>query len=508
MRRRIIVGFALALIYATFVLLIPHDTPRVIGLESDLTMMYINGAAAVDNMFAGHWSAGQPNLLWPDINPFTAHGLGYPIVLWTFAWPFTDPVPAWSYFTAAKLVSILASMAVIVLTVLWLGWFPGCIAVVSLFTRPLFFRLSYSGCTDLFVVALLLWAAYCLFRQRFMVAGLLYALAVLSRYEYLILLPFVALLIVKNPTPKEALATADDSQVADAGLRSGLMLAGRTLASFLIPILVLLAANVHIVGMPAANRGNLAIHFLEEIQYGYQLTETVMEKYPSFWSILSADPGRTFNILTRDLWKTTAGLVTAQVVPVLFVGAVFCLFRRRDNRTWILFAALSAHYLALNVFMSQSVNERFFILEIIVLTWLGSSVFQHIKRWYLLALIPFLVLGLQQLGREINTQTQRNTDGFLVLREAMRADQTILSMRPQLAFVAGTHWHYWKPGIENIHLYCVENQIDYLLWSSQEVFHQREFRDKFSSSRSAFPEFSTVHADSNSGILFKVNRLQ
>ncbi len=506
MRKRIVIGLVLALLYATFVLLIPHHTPRLIGLESDLTMMYINGAAAVDNMFAGQGSRRQLDLLWPDINPFTAHGLGYPIVLWMFSRPFSDPVPAWSYFTASKLVSVLAAMAVIVLTVLWLGWFPGCIAVVSLATSPLFFLLSYSGCTDLFVVALLLWAAYCLFRRRLMVAGLLYALAIISRYEYLILLPFAAWLIVMNPTPKEALATAEDSQVADSGLRSRLMLAGRTLASFLIPVLVLLAANFHIVGMPISNRGNLAIHFLEEVQYGYQLTETVMEKYPSYWSILSADPGRTFNILTRDLWKTTVDLVTAQVVPVLFVGAVFCLFRRRDNRAWILFAALSAHYLALNVFMSQSVNERFFILEIIVLTLLGSSVFRHVRRWYLLALIPFLVIELQQLGQEINTQTHRNTDSYLVLRDALSTDKTIFSMRPQLAFVAGTHWRLWKPGTEKIHQYCVENKIDFLLWSSQEVFHLREFRGKFSSTRAALPEFSTVLADSNIGILFRVNR--
>ncbi len=86
MKKRITIGFTLGLIYITFVLLVPHNTPRRNGLETDLTMMYINGAAAIDNVIADRSSTVQAGLLWPDIKPFKAHGIGYPLVIWLASW--------------------------------------------------------------------------------------------------------------------------------------------------------------------------------------------------------------------------------------------------------------------------------------------------------------------------------------------------------------------------------------------------------------------------------------
>ncbi len=506
MKKRALLGFVLAVAYAVFILLFPHATPRLTGLETDLTMMYVNGASALGDLIAGRGATARDSLLWPDVNPFLAHGLGYPLALWVFALPLSNPVPAWSYFTAAKLVSILAAAAVIVLAFVWLGRLPGCVAVAALATSPLFFRLSYLGCTDLFAAALVLWAAFCLAGNRSLPGGILYALAVVSRYEYLLFLPFVIWWIFRDGRKEESTPGADRGRDQGPGRgRCGLSVA-RPLGWFLLPVIFLLGANFLLVGLPASNVHNVAIHYLEGVDHGFQYTGAIADRYPTYWAILAADPRRTLEIFVRDLGKTTAAVAAIQMAPLLTVGAVLFLWRRKSRKTLPLVGALLVHFLVLVFTINQPGSERFFIVQILALGLLGAAMSAHYRRWYLVLLIPSLVLNLQGLAREIDTQQRSSADPFREFRGRGWSDRTILSVRACTAFVAGTRWRYWKPGIEDLYRYCQDNDIDFVHWTRPEYHHRPEYRGKFGNPAAAEPEFFAVHVNRKLGILFAVNR--
>jgi hypothetical protein len=503
MRKPIVLGCVLACTYAVFVLSVPHRTPRTSGLETDLTMMYVNGAAAFDRALHGCELGRNECFLWPDIDPFSAHGIGYPLALWIAARPFTSPVPGWAYFTAARLLSVLSAMAIIILAIVWLGWFPGWVAALWLSASALFFQLSYSGSTDLFAAALVLWGAYCLARRRNFLGGLLLGLAFITRYEYLILLPFLALWTVwlgrarHRPVGPPPAGQRSARHRSDAnGLRS--------LGILLVPVLGCLALNLLLVGPPASNRVNLAVHYLPEVQHHYQFDETMRKRYPDYWAILAADPGRTMSILFRGLGKTTADLAWVQVGPVLLAGALIVLYRRRYRTFWILSAALAAHYLFLSIVMRPTDGARLYIVEIVALTMAGSLSFGQARRWYLLALVPFLVVGFQHVARETGFQVRKNADPCLELRGRLEPDATILGVRPFVAYVAGTHWRYWSPRIGDLYRYCLENRIDYVQWTGQEQFHRREYAPQLRRSRAGRPEFTAVYRG-KLGYLLRVN---
>jgi hypothetical protein len=190
---KIIYGFALSVLYVLFIMLLPHRTFRVQGIESDLGYYYVPMARELATKYFGEEAYTPREYTWEF------HGPVYPLML-LLGRKTLGPKGDWGYFVIAKWISALAGGSLILLAVIGLGMPAGILAALSLGLTSLFTECAFSCGTDLVSVALVFWSAFLLQTQKVrrfgvVAAGLLYAFAVDMRHEYIVLLPFAAALL-------------------------------------------------------------------------------------------------------------------------------------------------------------------------------------------------------------------------------------------------------------------------------------------------------------------------
>lgn len=486
MKDRIALGLIAALIYGAFVGLVPHKYPRNQGMETDLIMAYVHGA----------YYLKEGTRLWSDLEPFKTQGLGLPLVLAIFGGLFDPPqrtgdygdrqLPGWGYFTAGKWVSLLSAMAVILLLFVWLGMKAGLIASIALGVSPLFFELSYSGCTDVFAVSLILWAAYSAFRGKPLLAGILFGYAAITRYEFILFSPFAFWCFWRFSKPKSVLA-------------------------FLAPAAVLLALNFSVAEFPpSGGKYNLALHYLNDQNQPDMFLSSKLEQHPSVMSIIFADPLYTLKIFLRDLWNLIAKIGMIQIWPVLFFTALLSLSLSGDGTIRppyrkVLILALAAHFLLICFTVFHHETIRYFLIEIIALTMLGSHFISKLRWGKLFILLPIFIFNFNLLAVEVKTQVGRTSEIYKPIGQYVGPEDSIMSLRPTLAFVNGVKWRYWPLEEKNIYIYCNDQDIDFVYWGGFEMFNRPEWGGKFKNADAAMPEFLPIYYD-DYGVLLYVNK--
>jgi len=477
LRNRIALGLIVALLYGAFIGLCPHKYPRSQGMETDLITSYVHGA----------YYLKEGSRLWQDLEPFKTQGTGFPLALAVLGGLFesnqrhSDLLPGWQYFVAGKWLSLFSAMALIVLLFVWLGTKSGLIAAIALMFSPLFFELSYSGCTDVFAVVLFLWAAYSVFKNKLLLGGILYGYAVITRYEFILFLPF-ALWYLWKP------------------------LKFKNILMFLAPVAVLLALNFSIAEFPpSGGKYNLALHYLNDDNQPDMFLVSRLEQYPTAMSIILADPIYTLKIFFRDLWDTIAQIGMMQVWPVLFFAALLFLSIHKSQYRKILIFALLAHLLLIcfTVFHWQTI--RYFLIEIVVLTMLGSYFIVDLCWKKLWILIPIFIFNFNLWAANVETQVNRTSEIYKPIGQYVKPENSIMSLRPMLAFVNGVKWRYWPIEESNIYIYCNQQNIDFVYWGGFEMYNRSEWKEKFSTIDNALPEFIPIYYDKY-GVLFYVNK--
>jgi hypothetical protein len=493
-RDRIALGLFLALIYATFVFLVPHNSPRIQGMDTDAIMAYVHGA----------YTLGNGERLWKDIEPFKIQGAGYPLTLMIAGSLFQlsqnvevnyglKLFPGWEYFRAGKWISVICAMSIIILAVVWLGLWPGFIASVALGVSYLFFQLSYSGTTDIFAVALLFWTAYLLYRQKSLLAGILFGLALITRYEYVLFLPFGLWYLHSKFKDKRRLENIK-------------------LLAFLIPVFVFVYINFSIAPFPPdGGRYNLALHYLNDQNQPDAFTQSILADNPTVFHIIFNDIGYTTKIFLRDLWNTVADIGVRQVWSVLFFFAILILITRwqYDHEFRLVTVALTLHFFVIVFLMFSWETTRYFMPEIIALTFIGAwSMEKFCSRKLSLALIPLIIFNIGLLTNETDaTQRRDSLDKYGHYRTLIKPDEEVLSLRPMLAFVNGIGWRYWNTEIKpwGLYRYCIDEGIEYVHYGGFESYNRKEFRGMFLSYDSMVPEFLPVDYKPELGVLARVN---
>jgi len=478
-KNRLAVGVFIALIYVILIMFIPHNTPRFSGMESDLTTSYINGAVTIDNIVRGRGSG----TLWKGMAAFDIQGIGYPAALWIVGGLFDTPVRAWNYFTAAKWISICSAAAILIFVMCVLGIKSGIIASVVLMINPIFLELSCNGCTDLFTVALLLWSGWCLWKRLPFWSGVLLGIGVISRYEYIIFLPFILWWIMQQKD----------------------IIRWRATLFLLVPLIGLLAINFTIAHFPpSGGKYNLALHYLNDDRQPDFFVDSLMNKYPTTYSIITADYKETIRIAGRDTWNNVAQI--GIMFNVLLASALLWALKGWKKHK-ILIIALLTHFIIINFTVFYWATLRYYMLEMVFVVVCGSYAIDRVGliRWKRIwVFVPLLLWSLNLFGGELQKQTKGGSDFFLPLRGKISPESSVLSIRPTMALVAGVNWRYWKPTIGNIYQYCKENKIDFVLYSGHEYNYRPEWRKKLSDTQNALPEFVAIASDSSRYILYWV----
>jgi hypothetical protein len=471
---RLGLAFLLAGVYVVFVLMIPHESPRTYGLETDFVMTYAPSAEKFGTIL------GFPYEMYdPIADPFNLHGAGYGAVLWTLGQMFPSYVPGWEYFEAGKWVSVLSGGALIFLAVIWLGLLPGFIASLMLGLSPLVFELSYSCSTDMLAVALGAWAAYFAFRRKPLLAGILLGYVCTFRFEYLFFAPFFVWYLWKDKYWK-----------------------------FLIPLFMLVAINISIAGISSGGYDNIVLHYLNDGKAPDAFVSEMKADYPTILSVIFADPFNTLRIFVRDTITAVTRIGYLHCSPILLLGGLILLFRL----PMMVGLGLAAHFFIVAFSALHWETTRYFMPEIVAVIFLGSiwladhaTRYQKRKLVIILAMLPAVFLFYTGLSEKVAEQSRPERDSgiYMELRTVVGQGDVVFSVRPQVAFMVGSNWKYWYPGAEIIDT-TFWNDIDYLLYDGFAGYHRTEWRDMFSSKASVNEYFDVVYYADHIGLLVKL----
>ena len=478
MKNRIIVGIILGLAYMVFIASVPHKYIRTQGMETDLVMTYIPAAEKFNSLLTGEY-----NLYEAMRDPFNLHGIGYSAVLWFVGQFGYTEKPGWEYFIASKWISMLSAGAVIALAVIWLGIFPGIISAVALGLSALFFELSYSGCTDMFALALGLWAAYLIVKKKPLWAGVLLGFVCCFRYEYFIFAPFFVWYLWQTKRP---------FWVSNGWWK------------FVLPLAVLMTINFSIAGFSTGGYTNTILHYLNGEKQPDEFVMGLMEEYPTTLSVIMADPVNTLRIFARDTISAFRGIGFIQVWPVLFLGGVLMLGRMPLP----LLIGILVHFIVVAFSALHWETIRYFLPEIALMIFLGSVWLSglRVRRWLIvLAVLPSMLIHIGSLSGMVNSQKGRSAEIYLPLAQGVNSDDVILSVRPQVSFMLGCKWKYWEPEMDVTDPVLWEN-VDYLLWDGFSSFHRIEWRETFSKIELFEKYFDGYFYDQRVGILCKLKQ--
>ena len=473
-------GLICAVVYVVFVLLVPHGLPRYQGLESDFISTYVDGAMWLESAF----EVGTEEAVgrWRDGHPFQCHGIGYPLALLPLGKFFDETLPGMKYFQAGKLLSAASGAAVILLVFIWLGFVPGLIVFVLAGMLPIFFEIAYSASTDMFCLALILWAIYALWREQWFWGGILLGAAILVRYEAAVFVPF-ALLLPKADWVKRAWILA--------------------------PILLLLVLNFQYADFPPRSNYNLALHYLNDDQIPDMLPEGWEAQYGNAFSIFFSHPLRNAWYFLRDLALNLTYIVVWVMLLMVFFsikGLLELWPKSGEFRTLLI--ALAVH-LVLISFVSYSVNTvRYYWLEIFCLLSLGAWVIaRDCLKWQYLP-VALIVLGMNFFSLSNMVRSQMNYDPalFEAYRQVVKPADRIMSLRGFAPFLCGCDWEYFPVNETNLYERCLRDSVDFVMYGGMEYSARPEWRDKLRDYQNGPPEFVPLVVVQGTNTLFWVDQ--
>jgi hypothetical protein len=348
--------------------------------------------------------------------------------------------------------------------------------------NPFFHDFAYHLGTDMLGVLLCLASAFFLSKQCrgcYVTSGILFGLAVCTRYEFAILLIIAVIYL---------------------GWR-------KRLVSFIVPLAVILIFNFIIVDLPGG---------FDVLPYKYFGRGVVdqdhfsRQEYDGLLKVLTASPLKVIQVYIRDLAQVVAEVSEGLILAPCIVGFLLAVWKNRQY-AFIGFAFL-LHLLYVNALLPPS--PRFLFLEVTGITAIGTVFIwkylleaYYTKRWIVLLclFIPFLA---GQSKQSFTTLMQNKSDPgahFLKWREFIQPGSRILSTHGQTAVITGGEWILWQVDIEDINKYCIENKIDFVVWSAHEATARSEWREKFDDPERAYPEFIGLDVDSRIGSLYQVS---
>lgn len=526
----LILGLQLAALLVVFILCLPHKTLRTQGTESDLGYYYIPMARELATKYFGDEAYQDREYTW------NFHGPVYPLML-LLGKKTLGPDTDWGYFSWAKIYSAVAGGSIIFLALLWLGIPGGLLAAISLMFTYLFMECSFSGGTDLVSVAMLLWSAYLISGEKIpywkaLVSGILFAFCVDMRHEFVVLLPLALYFFLKR-----AGESGDYSVSTEKKLKLYKFNIPSTLLLFIVPFILIIVPD-----MPHWNGTyNAAYKYKSgearwqdlwpEEAYTEQSTDEVTdtywgylihksdEKYPSIGSVLFTDPHKNAVIWLRDITSGFRDILAVWILPFLSIAFAIYLTRREKTKAFALFGkccilAVPLHFLMITTFGVYV--DRYYLLEIIALTFAGSVAFFNLiptgKKgvWVLLITLPFFYLGGVETQRVIKWNIQKSGDQFIRYREIVKpandqAHPVMMSRDPAIPYIAGAEWHQFPKGLSNLHQYCLNRGIRYVRWGSKEAIFRSEYSNILDYPEDVEPEFSLI--DRKNGLLYHVNDL-
>jgi hypothetical protein len=414
------------------------------------------------------------------------HGLVYPALLvgLGYFFPQDKPVPGWQYFNASKVISAFAAGVVIFLVCHFLGITWGGIAALLLLVNMHFFEFAFSPGTDMLSVALILATAGLIDRQRlyqFVIAGLLFSLASCMRYEYLILL-LPALLYIKNP-------------------RRILVFAGSAL--------LVMTFNFIISGFPD-NTGNMAYKYYRSTTFAIDYFE--WDNFPDLSAVITHAPIIMVKAYWQDVFRLIRDLGSGAICAPCLIALALVPWRERVFK--FIGLAIVLHVLVVSLMIHYA--PRFYLAEIVVCTILGiwaakeKAKMAFKSRYAILMLLLFIPFTFSHLAKTENkAQELINSDGvdYVRWRELVLPGVKVLARRPQAAFIAGGQWHYWPPDVSDLYSYCLEAEVDFIIWGIQEAKLRTEWKSKLHNPREALPEFIGLDYTPETGGLYYVNKL-
>lgn len=518
---KVIYGIGFTGVFVAFIMLLPHRTFRVQGIESDLGYYYIPMARELATKVCGDEAYVPREYTWHF------HGPVYPLAL-LLGRKTIGPDTDWGYFVAAKWISAFAGGTIILLAMLWLGMPAGLLAALSLTLTSLFTECSFSGGTDLISVALLLWSANLLTpaqpltKWKGLLAGLLYAFCVDMRHEFVVLLPFGLLYLWVR--------SRENHRYSWVALKNS-----ASPVYFLLPFVLLIIPNMPQWDgtynaafkykadkarwqdlWPAEAFTAAKTDTVKASYWGYLIHKTD-EKYPSLAAVLLDDPTGNFKIWIRDIARGLKDIPAVWVLPFLSIAFVLYSARRDPGGRTLTYGKIAAaavifHFLMITTFGVYV--DRYYLLEIIALTLAGSWAFFKLVpttgrgTLALLITLPFFYVGSVTTQEAISRNIRFNGDRYVAYRDIIQNDvkgshPIMMSRDPGIPYNAGAEWHQFPKGVQDLHRYCIERGIHYIYWGSKEAAFRSEYGEVFDYPERAEPKYTLL--DNRYGLLYRVN---
>jgi fumarate reductase subunit D len=542
MKDKVAIGIFLGLVYFGFIMLIPHLYPMTQEIETDFINTFIVQAQELHTWITGEKHGDMYDYF--ETQSWKYHGLPYPLILNAAAYFFEKdkPVKGWQFFKAGKVVSAIAGGLLIMLIVVLLPINMGWVVAVVIGTHASLFNYSYSCSSDIVALSLVAWGSYFTVQGvRFqikrkwywMVLGsVIYSAGVGVRHEYIAFLPVLLLLLF----PPFAMYKAF--------LKPAFILKNQYLREFTKRIILFLIPFLLIVGLDSRswtthclvpfkylNDGEAFDRFppqmfeeakMDTIDNYYIYQNEVAEKYyPTYFSVIKADPSKFFKVLTRDIFRGIEHIITTSFLCFAFI---LIFLRVEFGKNVYLKSFLAAMILHFGVTISFGLFEpRYFLLEMFAIIALGVWGFLKFLKglWAdgrrpivigIAVLLPVLYGNVKGLNDQIDHNQFISGEKFAPYKEYTTAFRmlrgetpTIMTTKAQCSFITGSKWQPFPPQLRDVYSYCMRYDVDFVLWTGFEQHHRPEWRDKFDDPRNAIPEFVILDHEPVNGLLYLVN---
>jgi hypothetical protein len=258
-----------------------------------------------------------------------------------------------------------------------------------------------------------------------------------------------------------------------------------------------------------------------ENTYFDMIVDKTTIKYPSVKDILLENPLRNLKIWMRDLLHAVSDISGSWVLPFLVIGSLLYIIKKRSKAFTLNNGMILVLGVLLHLFCTTAAVEymgRYYLLEIVAISFAGSAALvkilprKQIFIWVMLVAAPFIYHQTQKTEGMIKFNISIGSDDYLHYREIFNKLEVtekpiLLAREPYAPYVAGVEWHQFPKGVDDLHQYCMEKNIKFILWGQYEHYYREEWRMKLENPENASPEFTVIDASPKTGLLYYVNDL-